>query len=193
MEWLNLTGDMPAIVRCQRNCSVCRIEVLFWQARKEEGEMFMHQEDATRHLEIALEMQTQRTMWQWLPWLKMLLLVLTLLFFTFFSIIIELSSEMDMLKRRKARREMFRTLKQTQSISEPMSNNLEGVSNQAENATFLVCCSFFPDWCSISSPYWSQNLAFREFAVSVSMWPHSRTEELFSENSRQSQCCKPFL
>lgn len=30
-------------------------------ARKEEGEMFMHQEDATRHLEIALEMQTQRT------------------------------------------------------------------------------------------------------------------------------------
>eukprot|EP00435_Cladocopium_sp_Y103_P050332 s653_g15.t1 len=30
-------------------------------ARKEEGEMFMHQEDATRHFEIALEMQTQRT------------------------------------------------------------------------------------------------------------------------------------
>ena len=87
--------------------------------------MFMHQEDATRHLEIALEVQTQRT--------------------------IALAQDDYPVKWT-----CFKTkeIQNTQTYSEPISNLLKGVSNQAEEDNYIGVClnCFFPVWCLILSP-----------------------------------------
>ena len=78
-------------------------------------------------------------------------------------------------------------IQNTQTYSEPISNLLKGVSNQAEEDNYIGVClnCFFPVWCSILSP--ARNWRFESLRFQFRCGRlNSRTEDLFSENSRQS-------